>query len=141
MMFGRVTYVFMVCLAYALMLGHNLVPHHHFNEPGFAVHQHSCDHGHHGQHHSGSEQEEDNDVHFFCHPYMPAEAPNGSIVHSPEKIENRLVLFSFQFACLSVPGHLYHESHRGHALFWSKECYSSQHARAIGLRAPPLAHV
>jgi len=148
MMLKKYTALLFLSLAYALLLGHNVIPHHHHdNENSGAEHHHHADH-HHSHHHdtdyahSGQSHEEHNEndekndlSHLFSY-----------FFHSPDGItlshqNSNWYLKQVPVITAIIPDHFDFSEIFNPPLLYKPPAdfliYITPHSTVSGLRAPP----
>lgn len=132
MIWKRYTAILFLFVAYAILLGHNLIPHHHHDHDSTAKH-HS-----HGHHDNGNDENKSDDLnHILTHFMHSAEGFSFLISHN---IPNTLLKqhiplvavlpYNFSIDELQVP----HLRDKPPAVYL---VYISPHFHPSGLRAPP----
>ena len=129
---------FLLTVAYALLLGHNIIPHHHHDEGDHDLVSH-----HHADHHAAGHSHDDNDLskklgHLFSHFIHPAD---GYIITFIQGIQDS---FSKQLTVVAavLPPDLLIADQDFHSLFDqppdADRTYSFSEVCTFGLRAPPF---
>ncbi len=131
-MFKKQATIIFLTIAYALLLGHNIIPHHHHNNEHDLAEHHQTHHQHHGEEH-------DNDLgHMFTHSIHPDDdftiSPNHNIgkLFSIKLISVVAVLSNkFSFEDFDIPPLLINP-------YAAQAIYFSPHSLLVALRGPPV---
>lgn len=139
LMFKKYGSILMLFTALAILLGHNLIPHHHHDfEQSIVEHHHSDDHNHGDQGDGNTENEETDFGHLFSN-FQHGE--NGVTFLSSHHLANTLSkqlspliaalqdVYVFQNIAVCI---------RQNAPPYISDYYSSQNFLPSGLRAPPF---
>lgn len=131
-MLKKYTAILLMTVAYAILLGHNVIPHHHHDH-----HDHDVpEHNHHDQHHGDDTNREDLN-HLFSHFTHSADGFNFTTSHNISNIFSKQQLSvvavlpdNFLISKFIIPPLLYKPP--AELLI-----YISPHSLSLGLRGPP----
>ena len=79
----NITAVFLLC-CFAVMLGHNLVPHHHHLEPGFRIISHHCP--------SDIKDHSDDDAPLHCHAFNGSSFLKSDVIKLKQPLINESLM-------------------------------------------------
>lgn len=125
--------ILILTLAYAILLGHNIIPHHHHDHDEHLSEHHGADHQH------DSDADNDGVMELFAHCTHTADGFAFTSAHNFSTMFSKLqltfvalLLDNFAFDEFLIPP-LLHKPPAEHLI------YISPHSHSSGLRAPPLS--
>ncbi len=132
-MFKQKAAFILLTIAYALLLGHSIIPHHHYSNARDLAEHNQSDHQHHGEEH-------DNNLgHLFTHSIHPDDDFTVSSNHKIGKLLSiklisvvAVISTEFSFKDFDIPPLLFNP-------YAEQVKYLSPHAIAYGLRGPPIS--
>jgi len=132
-------YIFILLFSYAIALGHDLIPHHHFNSPLEFEHHH---HHHNGDHHNHdtlvdiSEHPTSDLEYHFCH-YSTCDNTALTSIHSEIKLVKDFPSFIILHTNDLFSASLHKPISKLENFDGNFRPHSSPHLLSSGLRAPP----